>query len=171
MNGNIYITGFMGVGKSTVGKALSKLLKRPLIDMDKAISRRSGLSIRSYFKQLGEERFRRAETELLKDIASNQRLVVATGGGLPVNPENRAIMRSSGKVIHLDMPLDNYFRRLGNGSNLSRPKWTDRDSVEALSIINGLRCTRTVITQSMFPASYQVIASGKSVNGFMLMNP
>ena len=132
MNGNIYITGFMGVGKSTVGKALSKLLKRPLIDMDKAISRRSGLSIRSYFKQLGEERFRRAETELLKDIASSQRLVVATGGGLPVNPENRAIMRSSGKVIHLDMPLDNYFRRLGNGSNLSRPKWTDRDSVEAL---------------------------------------
>ncbi len=132
MNGNIYITGFMGVGKSTVGKALSKLLKRPLIDMDKAISRSSGLSIRSYFKQLGEERFRRAETELLKDIASNERLVVATGGGLPVNPENRAIMRSSGKVIHLDMPLDDYFRRMGNGSNLSRPKWTDRDSVEAL---------------------------------------
>ncbi len=132
MNDNIYITGFMGVGKSTVGRALAKLFKRRLIDMDEAISRKTGLSVNCYFDQLGEESFRRAEAALLKEIASKERLIVATGGGVPVNPENRSVMRESGKVIHLDMPIEDCFRRLGSGSDLSRPKWTDRDSVTAL---------------------------------------
>ncbi len=82
MMDNIYITGFMGAGKSTIGRTLSRILKRRFVDMDEEISRNSGMSVREYFEEFGEHNFREAETKLLQKIASGKSLVVSTGGGV-----------------------------------------------------------------------------------------
>jgi len=132
MTDNIYITGFMGAGKSTVGRSLAKILKRRFVDMDELISRKSGISVRSYFESLGEDRFREAETKSLKKIALKDRMVVATGGGVPIRETNRNIMRGSGKIVHLNVSLEDCLRRLGAEADTERPLWRDRSSVSAL---------------------------------------
>ncbi len=132
MKENIYITGFMGAGKSTVAQALAKFLKRRFIDMDEVISRRSGMSVASYFEQFGENKFREAETVALSEIASQNRVVVATGGGTPIRPVNRSMMRDSGIIVYLQAPLQDCRTRLGPADSLERPLWKDWPSVETL---------------------------------------
>ncbi|MHB8204885.1 MAG: bifunctional shikimate kinase/3-dehydroquinate synthase [Desulfomonilaceae bacterium] len=132
MMDNIYITGFMGAGKSTIGRTLSRILKRRFVDMDEEISRNSGMSVREYFEEFGEHNFREAETKLLQKIASGKSLVVSTGGGVPTSPINRKIMRDSGKIVHLNAPLDECLGRLGVETDSVRPLWSDLTSVSAL---------------------------------------
>ena len=129
---NIYITGFMGAGKTTVGQALSRILKRRFVDMDQVISRKSGMSVSAYFEKLGENNFREVETNTLQKIASKKSLIVATGGGTPTSAMNRKIMRDSGKIVHVNVTLDECLDRLGTEANLVRPLWKDRASVSAL---------------------------------------
>ncbi len=129
---NIYITGFMGAGKTTVGQALSRILKRRFVDMDQVISRKSGMSVSAYFEKLGENNFREVETNALRKIASKKSLIVATGGGTPTSVMNRKIMRVSGKIVHVNVTLDECLDRLGTEANLARPLWKDRASVSAL---------------------------------------
>ncbi len=133
MMDNVYITGFMGAGKSTIGRSLSRILKRRFVDMDDEISRNSGMSVRAYFEELGENNFREAETKLLQKISSGKSLVVSTGGGVPTSLINRKIMRDSGKIVHLNATLDECLSRLGGVKTDSvRPLWSDLTSVSAL---------------------------------------
>lgn len=132
MMDNIYITGFMGAGKSTIGRTLSRVLKRRFVDMDEEISRNSGMSVREYFQEFGEHDFREAETKLLQEIASGKSLVVSTGGGVPTSLMNRKVMRDSGKIVYLNAPLNECLSRLGFGTDLVRPLWSDLASVSAL---------------------------------------
>lgn len=94
------LIGFMGAGKSTIGKILAKSLKCEFIDTDSAIETKEGMSINSIFQKYGEEYFRNAETELLK-LLSGKKAVIATGGGMPMREINRKLIKESGKVVFL----------------------------------------------------------------------
>lgn len=98
---NIYLIGFMGTGKSTVGKALAERIGWPHVDMDEEIAKREGRSIPRIFEEDGESRFRDLETELLTELSRQNGLLVTTGGGIVIRPGNRELMRKTGYVISL----------------------------------------------------------------------
>ena len=132
MNGNIYLTGFMGAGKSVVGQELARLLNRRLVDMDAALEKRLGVTIREYFAQKGEAEFRRRETALLTQLSQRKRLVVATGGGIVESPANRELMAGSGRVVHLSVELDTCSQRLQPEAKADRPLFKDPAVVKQL---------------------------------------
>ncbi|MCD6570408.1 MAG: 3-dehydroquinate synthase [Deltaproteobacteria bacterium] len=118
----IFLTGFMGSGKTSVGKALARILDKPFIDMDALISTRSGSKISEIFKHAGEAAFRAIEKDVLLElVGSYTDCVVATGGGLPEDPLNRALMKASGIIVNLKCSLPALINRVGDDS--SRPLW------------------------------------------------
>src|SRR5690606_25221150 len=94
--------GFMGTGKSSVSRRLAKRLDRPLVDTDDEIVRRAGRSIPEIFERFGEAHFRGLERDLCRELAGQPGLVIATGGGMLVNDECRALMIESAFVVCLD---------------------------------------------------------------------
>ncbi|MBN2451801.1 MAG: hypothetical protein JXR77_15540 [Lentisphaeria bacterium] len=129
---NVYLTGFMGVGKSTVGKALAQVLRRPFVDMDTRLAEVLGMPIAQAFETVGEAHFRRLEGELLEELSGQRGLVVATGGGVPVDAGNRARMRAGGSIVLLDGAPEKIAGRLSRGAVARRPLWRDADAVRAL---------------------------------------
>lgn len=96
------LIGFMGCGKTSVGLRLSFRLRKAIEDTDKIIEQREGRSINDIFARDGEEYFRQAETQLLRDLAGcavNQ--IISVGGGTPVRPENRELLKRIGTVVYL----------------------------------------------------------------------
>jgi shikimate kinase len=102
----IFLIGFMGAGKSTIGKTLARRLTYKFLDSDAIIESTAGRSISQIFADLGEDEFRRLEREALKSISELTRVVVALGGGAYVAEENRGILRDVGISIWIDCPLD-----------------------------------------------------------------
>jgi shikimate kinase len=100
-DGNIYLTGFMGAGKSTTGKALANLLKYRFVDLDTEIVKQQGRSIAEIFSAEGEKYFRDLETCMLNSLESSDLMVCATGGGIVERDQNRLKMRQSGLIIYL----------------------------------------------------------------------
>lgn len=98
---NIFLTGFMGTGKTTVGLILAELLQRPFVDLDKKIEQREGCTIAEIFASHGENYFRESETVLLKSLTKQQATVYATGGGIVGRKGNRQLMRSLGHIVYL----------------------------------------------------------------------
>jgi shikimate kinase len=118
---NIVLIGFMGCGKSTVGRGLQKLLGYPLIDMDDLLEERAGKTITEIFADDGEPAFREMETALLKEInqPENPRRIISTGGGVIGTGENRELLKSLGYVVWLCAPIQVILER--TGKNQSRP--------------------------------------------------
>lgn len=110
---NVVLIGFMGVGKSTCGRAIANHLGYRFIDMDKAIEAKWGMSIPQMFKLHGEEFFRQKEKEMVRKLASKKNVVVSTGGGTVKDAENVEILRSTGKIICLQASVDVLMARLG----------------------------------------------------------
>jgi shikimate kinase len=98
---NIFLTGFMGSGKSTVGKLLARLLDREYIDLDEVIVQEEGRTIKEIFASNGEGYFRDCETKTLHRLNNSVPVVYATGGGIVVRSENRILMRDLGRIIYL----------------------------------------------------------------------
>ena len=92
----------MGAGKSTVGRILSRRLSKRFVDTDHEIEKRNGVTIPVIFEIEGEEGFRRREQEVLADLAQEQGLVLSTGGGIVLKPENRETLRNHGFVVYLN---------------------------------------------------------------------
>ncbi|MEO8609730.1 MAG: shikimate kinase [Chloroflexota bacterium] len=111
---NIVITGFMGTGKTTVGRLVAEKLNRPFIDTDEEIVRRTGRTIPDIFQYEGEENFRHIERRMTRFLAAQQGLVIATGGGMLVDESNRDVMLASGLVICLNAAPDAIMQRLKN---------------------------------------------------------
>jgi shikimate kinase len=110
--GIIILTGFMGTGKSTVGKILASRLGYDFVDTDICIVEHEGCSIADIFSVKGESYFRDIEKEVLAGVLKNSNLVISTGGGAVIAPENRRAMRCSGRVINLKATSDCILRRL-----------------------------------------------------------
>ena len=112
MNDNIILVGFMGTGKTTVGKILARRLNKKFIDMDKLIEKRAGKSISRIFSEDGEPHFRRLEYLLVQELAGMKNQVVAAGGGIVLNPDNIVNFSRSGKVICLLASENDVLRRV-----------------------------------------------------------
>lgn len=110
---SILLIGFMGSGKSTLGKLLSSRLFLPFMDTDAQIETEQKKSITDIFAQDGEEAFRRMETQVLRSLGdSRMRRVISTGGGLPMREENRALLKRAGRVVFLRIRPDTVYERL-----------------------------------------------------------
>ena len=109
---NILLTGFMGAGKTTVGRKLAKRLGYFFIDTDQEIEKEQGCSIKDIFKYGGESCFRDMETDLLKRLHSSENSVLATGGGMVMRSLNRELMQSLGKRVYLKVSFEEIFRRM-----------------------------------------------------------
>lgn len=101
---NIYLVGLMGAGKTTVGRQLAKKLRRPFFDSDHEIVERTGVPIPTIFEIEGEEGFRRREIQTIHDLTETNGLVLATGGGVVLKPENRERLHQTGWVVYLNVP-------------------------------------------------------------------
>lgn len=122
---NIILTGFMGTGKSTVGRLVAAKLQREFIDMDTLIEQREGRAITQIFAESGEPYFRQLEANLCRELAAQSELVIATGGGALVPEANLRVMEESGLVICLDCEPDTLWQRIGQSKN--RPMLADQD--------------------------------------------
>lgn len=115
MEDNYVLIGYMGAGKTTVGKALAKQTGKKFIDTDSMIVKQMDLSINDIFSKYGEEYFRDLETKLLENLCQSAHdCVVSCGGGLPLREENRAYLKRLGKVIYLNVNETDIIRRLKN---------------------------------------------------------
>ena len=99
---NIFLVGLMGAGKSTVGRILARRLGKRFVDTDHEIEKRNGVTIPVIFEIEGEDGFRRREQEVLADLAQEKDLVLSTGGGIVLKPENREVLRNHGFVVYLN---------------------------------------------------------------------
>jgi shikimate kinase len=116
---NIFLIGFMGSGKTTLGKKIASRLGYSFVDMDKAIEQEQGKSIPELFESLGEEKFRKIEADWLKKFQAGN-TVVATGGGAPCHHTNLEIMKAKGTTVYLRSSPGNLAKRLFD-SPASRP--------------------------------------------------
>lgn len=126
----IFLIGFMGVGKTTLGRRLAGRLNLPFFDLDALIEERSGRKIPEIFASFGEGAFRALETELLKDILRREPGVIATGGGTFSRPENRELIHSAGVSVWLDAPSELVLERGAQGEH--RPLWGGPEKARAL---------------------------------------
>lgn len=109
---NIYLIGFMGAGKSTIGKLLARRLKRGFCDTDRLVEARAGRPITAIFAQEGETRFRALERQVIEELSQKNGQVVALGGGAPLREENWQTISSTGTTIYLRADPGILFRRL-----------------------------------------------------------
>ena len=113
---NIFLTGFMGAGKSSVGRRLAQRLDYRFADLDQLIVTREGRSIAEIFDARGEGYFRDCEAAVLAGQAATERTVFATGGGIVGREENRAVMKRNGTVVYLRASWPTLERRLARSS-------------------------------------------------------
>lgn len=111
MKDNVILTGFMGTGKTSLGKLLATRLGRPFVDIDKKIEDDAHLSIPKIFERFGEEHFRALEKVAVKELCERRGLVIATGGGTVKDEENLRLLKSSGLLICLTTDPEEIFRR------------------------------------------------------------
>ena len=132
---NIVLIGFMGCGKSTVGRELHQRLGYPLVDMDQVIEQRAGKPITAIFADEGEAAFREMESALLRELAADHtaRRIISTGGGVVGREENRVLLRQLGYVVWLDAPLEVILERTGR--NRQRPLLHTDDPAARISAL------------------------------------
>ncbi len=125
-----FLVGFMGTGKSTLGREVADRMGLPFVDLDQRIEEASGMSVSEIFAREGEAGFRRRESDALAEIIGRpEPFVIATGGGAFTVSENRRSMKSAGVVVWLDVPLSEILTRIEGGN---RPLWKTQEEVREL---------------------------------------
>lgn len=135
MHGIIFLIGFMGSGKTTVGRALAGMLGVPFADTDEMIETRKGMPVSRIFEQFGEPCFRDLETQTLELLDQDGGdLVISVGGGLPVRSRNRELMRRIGRVVFLTASEETLIGRLSGSRNRPLLQGVDlRERIRSLS--------------------------------------
>jgi len=162
ITGNLFLVGPMGVGKTTIGRQLATHLKRTFKDSDREIEERTGASIPLIFELEGEAGFRRREREVIEALTAADNIILATGGGVVLNADNRRDLRERGRVIYLHASVDQLLKR--TSGNRNRPLLQTDDprtrieqilaerrplyeSIASLSIETGHRTVRSVVKE------------------------
>ncbi|MDR3627078.1 MAG: shikimate kinase [Ignavibacteriaceae bacterium] len=112
MTNKIYLTGFMGSGKSTIGPILANTLGWDFYDLDVVIEKKEGKKISKIFEDSGEVYFRDLEKQMLKDFAGRANIIIALGGGTITNQDNIDLLKKTGKIIYLKMSAEAAYKRL-----------------------------------------------------------
>jgi shikimate kinase len=114
---NIFLVGLMGAGKTSVGRLLAKDLRMTFVDCDHEIEKRTGVTVSVIFEIEGEEGFRRRESAILSELVQSANVVLATGGGAVLWPENRAALTRNGLVVYLLATVDELWQRTRHDRN------------------------------------------------------
>jgi shikimate kinase len=117
MKKNIVLTGFMGAGKTAVGKEVSERLGMPLVEMDEEIEKKAGMRISEIFERFGEGRFRELESEECEKIGEMENMVISAGGGVVMRRENVRALKRNGIVVFLHASAEVFFERVRNESH------------------------------------------------------
>ena len=158
---NVYLVGLMGAGKTTIGKALAKRLTYRFIDSDHEIEARTGVSLPTIFEIEGEDGFRRREAQVIAELATLDRHVVATGGGAVLRPENRQYLQATGFVVYLDVPLPALCERTRHDRN--RPLLQVRDPLQKLKELHAQR-------DPLYRSIADVVVSGSRITAQATLN-
>ena len=108
---NIFLVGPMGAGKSAVGRQLARMLQLEFHDSDAVVEQRTGVDIAFIFEKEGEAGFRRRERDVIHALTALEGIVLATGGGAVLDPDNRAVLASRGRVVYLDASVEQQLER------------------------------------------------------------
>jgi len=135
--GSLYLVGMMGAGKSTVGRLLARRLKLRFLDCDHEIERRCGVKIPLVFEIEGEAGFRARETEVIAELTALKGIVLATGGGALLAPENRRRLAEHGTVIYLRARPEDLYTRVRHDRN--RPLLATADPLRRLRELHAER--------------------------------
>ena len=130
----IFLIGYMGCGKSTMGRAVSALTGVPFIDLDNYIEQRFHLTVKEIFAQRGEDGFRDVERRMLQEVADFEDVIVACGGGTPCFFDNMEYMNTHGTTVFLNTPIDRLHSRLMRGRH-KRPLIADKDDEDLMTFI------------------------------------
>lgn len=117
MPGNVFLVGPMGAGKTTIGRQLARLLKRDFLDSDREIEQRTGVNIPLIFDLEGETGFRARERSVIDELTQLPDIVLATGGGAILDPDNRKHLTERGTVVYLETSVDQQLKRTGRDRN------------------------------------------------------
>ena len=127
---NIVLRGFMGSGKTVVGRELAKIMGAKFVDTDELIEKEQGVAIKAIFATHGEDYFRDLEYEMCKKVAQMKGAVVSTGGGAMTFARNVEAIKQGSKVVFLDASFDVICDRIGNST--TRPLFQDREKAKRL---------------------------------------
>lgn len=142
MKKSIYLCGFMGAGKTTIGKETAKLMGFQFVDLDQYIEQIENKSISVLFAQKGEIYFREKETEVLRELAGKGSSVVATGGGALITAQNAEILNTIGFIVYIDVSFDTCYSRIATAGG--RPLVLSHSKEQLKALYN----TRRPIYQS-----------------------
>jgi len=134
---NVFLVGLMGAGKTTIGRILARKLGLRFVDSDHEIEARTGASIPWIFEIEGEPSFRRREAEVIRELTGQQDLVLATGGGAVLDPDNRAHLKARGMVIYLRTTVNSILQRTAHDKN--RPLLQTADPRKKLEELMAVR--------------------------------
>ena len=122
----VFLVGFMGAGKTSIARKLARMYRVASVDMDTYLERREGRRIRDIFAAEGEDVFRDIETDVLRELAHKDPLLISCGGGVVLRPENRELMNEQGFSVYLHVTADEAASRISDVS--SRPLFQDVES-------------------------------------------
>lgn len=155
---NIYLIGLMGAGKTTIGRQLARRLGRPFFDSDHEIVERTGVPIPTIFEIEGEDGFRRREAQTILELTSVNGIVMATGGGVVLDPENRRRLRTTGWVVYLNVPPLMLYQRTRHDRN--RPLLQVEDPLARLESLHEARDPLYRESAHLVVEGGQLVASG-----------
>lgn len=157
--GLVFLIGYMGCGKSTLGRRLARRLGVPFVDTDSRVEEREGASVSDLFRYEGEQRFREIEREVLDAaIAGNDSAVISTGGGLPVWGDNMARMNAAGCTVYLRRSAENIAGRLSPYGRRKRPRLQGLNDEELVAFM-----TRDMASREPFYSRAKLILACDSL--------